>query len=445
MSVSAIAANFRVRPARLSADSRAGLASLGWTGLAQFIGLFIRLASNLILARLLAPQAYGLLGSAMAVMTTLEWLSDLGVQPALVRHPRGAEAAYLQTGWSVGLFRGTVITLAAIAAATPMATFTYQPALATILIALAFRPALFALRSPGMPTLRRNLNYRGLFIDEIAQTAIGTAVSVGLALATHSIWSIVAGTLAGALTGIVVSYWLCPIRPRFLWDRPAAREIGHLGRQVFLNTLVMALWMNLDRLLGLRFITLPQMGLYAVAWNLASVLETLVTRACDVYFSMLVRRGDTAAQDKWHAKICGRAVQFGVPLGMAAVAFSPRVITLLYDSRYAAAGPLFAVLMARLLVRSLGQVQFQYLLARAEVHTATRAYVVALVVQAALFFALVPRFGATGLALAALGSTTAFTLVQTWLLSRRTGWGLGGFAWTCAGMIAGLIIAIRPF
>lgn len=428
-----------------ASDRRAGLASLGWTGLSQCIGLVIRLASNLILARLLAPQAYGLLGTALAVMTTLEWLSDLGVQPALVRHPRGCEDAYLQTGWTLGLFRGVVVTLAAIATAGPMASFSHQPALIGILMGLACRPAIFALRSPGMPTLRRNLNYRGLFIDETAQTAVGTAVSLLLAWTTHSIWAIVGGTLAGAVTGVVVSYLLSPIRPKLTWDRVAASEIGHLGRQVFINTLVMALWMNLDRILGLRFISLPEMGLYAVAWNLAGVLETLVTRACDVYFSMLVRRGGAEAQDRWHAKVCRRAVEFGVPLGILAIALAPKVINVLYDERYRAAGPLFAVLIARLLIRSLGQIQFQYLLARAEVHTATRAYLVALVVQTGLFFALVPRYGPMGLALAALGSTTTLTLVQTWLLSRKTGWGLGGFAWTSLGMAAGILLAVRPF
>ena len=70
-------------------SSRAGMMGIGWSSLAQMIGMVIRLGSNLILTRLLAPEAYGLFGTAMAIVTTLEWLSDLGVQPALVRHPDG--------------------------------------------------------------------------------------------------------------------------------------------------------------------------------------------------------------------------------------------------------------------------------------------------------------------------------------------------------------------
>ena len=146
----------RMRISRgLHADFRAGLFGLGWTGLAQVVGLCIRLVSNVTLARLLMPQAYGLLGSAMAVVTTLEWLSDLGVQPALVRHERGSEEEYLLTGWWLTLFRGALICLLAMALAAPLAEFWGQPQLVGVLSILAVRPFIYALRSPGSsPSVR---------------------------------------------------------------------------------------------------------------------------------------------------------------------------------------------------------------------------------------------------------------------------------------------------
>ena len=422
------------------AERAKGIKSLGWAGLAQMIGLMIRLASNILLARLLAPEAYGILGSAMAVLTTLEWLSDMGILPALIRHERGTEPSYLLTGWWIGVGRGVVISLAAMATAAPLAAFSREPALVGILIGLSFRPFVFALRSPGIPTLKKSLNYRALFFDEILQTLFGTLVSVSLAWATHSIWAIVAGTLAGAITGVIVSYWLAPLRPRLCWNPEAARDIGHLGRQVFLNTLIMALWINMDRLIGLRFVSLPAMGIYAVAWNLASVLEALVTRACDVYFAMLARRGDPERQADWHQSLERKITRLVFPIGVTGIVLAPLAIRILYDRRYLGAQAIFAVMVGRLLVRSLGQFQFQYLLATAQVNLATRAYVVALVVQGALFALLVPRMGTMGLALAALGSTTALTLVQTWLISKSLTRSFACFGMTILTVAAGLAV-----
>ena len=324
-------ARFAPRPTTVE---RAGLFGVGWASLAQVVGLVIRLGSNLVLTRLLAPEVYGLFGTAIAVVTMLEWVSDVGVQPTLVRHPEGGSPEYLNTGWWLGFGRGLGLTAFAAALAWPLAWLYGQPGLFPVLLALASRPALFAVRSPGLPRLRRELKYRALFVDEVFQTVIATAVSLVLAWQYRSIWSIVAGTLAGGVAGVAVSYIICPVWPALTWSRPVVREIAHLGRQIFVNTLVMALWLNLDRLLGLRFLTGTQMGYYAVAWNLAMVAEALTSRACDVYFSVLTRQRDPDAQAAWHGRACGLLATAAMPALACGVVVAPKVIDLLYDRRY---------------------------------------------------------------------------------------------------------------
>ncbi len=427
-----------VATSQTSSAHRAGWHGIGWASLAQLFGMVIRLGSNLLLTRLLVPEAYGLFGTAMAVVTTLEWLSDLGVQPALVRHPDGGTFAYLSTGWWMGLWRGLALSAVAAALSWPLAKAYGQPALFLVLAALALRPAIMALRSPGMPLLRRAMNYRSLFWDEVTQTLVATAVSLTLAWSTRSIWSIVAGTLAGALAGALVSYRLCPVVPSRLWDRAAAREIAHLGRQVFMNTVVMAIWLNLDRLLGLKLVGEREMGYYAVAWNLAAVAEGLMTRACDVYFSLLSRQSDPDEQVKVHAVISRKVAVLMMPLMALGVVLAPHVIGLLYDRRYAGARIVFGIMAARLMVRGLGQVQFQYLLATAQVRLGTRAYLAAMIVQVIILFPLARWRGVEGLAVAGLISTTVLTAVQTLLLERRGVRSLTPFLITLGWMALGL-------
>jgi O-antigen/teichoic acid export membrane protein len=287
------------------------------------------------------------------------------------------------------------------------------------------------------------MNFRALFVDEVGQTLVGTLVSLSLAVAFPSVGAVIGGTLAGAVTAVAVSYVLCPVAPRLRWEREAAQDIAGLGRQVPVNTLVLALWLNMDRLLGLRFIDPKAMGLYFVAWNLASVAEGLLTRACDVQFAMLARLTDQQEREAWHRRVCQRGSVWGMPLLALGVALGPLAVRVLYDARYAGAAVLFAVLLGRLMMRALGQVQFQYLLACGDLRPATRSYVVALGVQAALLVPLVKLYGVTGLAVCALVSTTALTLCQTWLLHRRSGHGYGDFGWTLGWLALGLGVAFR--
>ncbi|MFO0875787.1 MAG: oligosaccharide flippase family protein [Gemmataceae bacterium] len=394
---------------------RAAFRGLGWSGLGQLLGLIIRLASNLILTRLLAPEDYGLLGSAMVVLTTLEWLSDLGINPALLRHPHGDRVSFLQTGWWLGLLRGVGLTAVTALVAVPLTLFWKQPALLPVLLALSVRPILLALRSPGLILLRRRLQYRALFVDELAQTLVGTAVSILLAYLTHSVWAMVAGTLVGALTAILASYCLSGMVPAFYWDRVAVREFAGLGQQVLFNTLVMALWLNLDRLLGVRLISLEAMGCYFIAMNLASIAEALLSRGCEVHFSLLVRLDETE-RDEHQDRILERITRFGLPVAALLVALAPLVCQVLYDPRYRPAGMLLAVLLARLMFRFLGQMQFQTLLAAGKVHHSTLAYGIALVVQVLTLPLLALKAGPMGLALSCLISTATWALTQTWLI-----------------------------
>jgi O-antigen/teichoic acid export membrane protein len=403
----------------ISTWRRGGLFNFGWMGLSQVIGLVLRLMSNVVLARLLAPEDYGVFATAMAVVVTLEWFSDLGVLPALLRHPQGHSRAYLCTGWWIGMFRGIALTTLAGALAMPLAGYYHQPGLLYVLVALATRSTLYALRSPGMPVLRRELNYRAVFFEEISLMLVGTGVSLTLAYLTRSVWAIVGGTLAGVVAAVVTSYILRPGLPGWTWDRKASADLSHMGRQIFFNTALMALWMNADRLVGLHFVTPLQMGLYAVAWNLSSVLEGLALHSCDVYFSMLSRINDLEARAAWHRRVCERIVIWAMPLLAVGVILAPVAIRVLYDRRYAGAGVIFAILMARLMARILGLVQFQHLLATGEVWIATRAFFVALVVQGTLLATLGRSFGVIGIASSGLASTIVLTGTQAAMIHFR--------------------------
>jgi O-antigen/teichoic acid export membrane protein len=402
------------------------LAGLGWQGAGQAAGLAIRFVSNVLLARLLAPAAYGTFGTAMAVVVLLELVSDLGIWPSVARHPRGGEPAFVGTAWRMGVARGLAVAAVASALAWPLAAFYREPALGPILVVLALRPALLALRSPGMLLARRELDYRPLFVDEVGQTVVGTAVALAVAWATRSVWAIVAGTVAGAAAGVAASGLLRPMRVPRGWDRAAARDVARLGRQVVVNTAIMALGTSLDRLVGARLLTAERLGPYVVALNLAAILEAFLSRACDVYFAALSRCVDPDARARWHGEVLGRVARWGMPAMALGAALSPAAIAVLYDARYAEARPLMAILVARLMFVGLARAQFQYLLSLGEIRVNTLALAVACTVQAMAIVPLARALGTTGLALSGLGSAIAYAAAQALLLRLRGDGGRAG-------------------
>jgi O-antigen/teichoic acid export membrane protein len=416
------------------------LTGMGWQGLGQVVNLSIRFCSNVILTRLLTPRDYGIFGTALAVITTLEMLSDLGIWPSLVRHPGGAAPDYLRTGWWIGLMRSSALTVGVALLAWPLSAVYKQPEMFLVLLVLSLRCALFALRSPGMFLARRNLDYRPIFIDEVTATLVGTAISLTLAFWFRSVWAIVAGTLAGTLASVVTTNLLRPIGLKWDWNRSAALEIAHLGRQIFINTLVAALRVNLDRLLGGRLLPVEQIGYYVVALNLVLILEAFVGRACDVYFSSLAHYPDSETKAAQSRLVLDRLARWAMPVMALGIVAAPTVISVLYDARYAGARPLFAILFARVMFVGLARVQFQYLLSLGEIRINTRAHAVATTAQILMLIPLTRSWGVNGLAVSSLAASFIYAGFQAGLLSLRGDGRLRPFLITLAYAAAGLLI-----
>ena len=81
----------------------------------------LRFASNLILAHLLFPGAFGLMGPVLTVLTGLEMISDVGILPSIIQHKRGDDRRFLDTAWTLQVIRGVLLAILGSLLAVPAA------------------------------------------------------------------------------------------------------------------------------------------------------------------------------------------------------------------------------------------------------------------------------------------------------------------------------------
>jgi len=235
-----------------SVAQRAG-AAMRWRA-AQLAGVeaiyFLRL---LILAKLLAPEAFGLLAIASIAMGILLRLSDVGMIPALV-HRRDATPEQHDAAWTVGLTRSAFVTLALVVTAPFIAGLFSEPRATPIIQALAVRPCIASAASIGTARLIRELRFRALAYIYIPGAIMDLLVAV-VSAPTIGVWALVAGALAGSVTTTSLSYVFAPHRPtlRFKWAEIA--PLVNYGRWVLAMGIVtlagtMATQLAVSRLLG---------------------------------------------------------------------------------------------------------------------------------------------------------------------------------------------------
>lgn len=304
----------------------------------------LRLGSNLILTRILFPEAFGLMALTQVFLLGLQMFSQLGINASVIRSERGEDPAFLNTAWTVQIIRGIVLWLICLAAAYPAAAFYGEPQLAQLLPAVGLTAVIQGFASINMVTVNRKLLLGRLTALELGSQAFGIVVMIIAALILQSVWALVIGGLVGALTKTVLSHMILPgARDRFGFEKTAFWEIFHFGKWLFLSTIAGFLMKHGDRAILGRYIELDALAFYQIAFLLATLSLALNTALVQkilypLYCSVLTT--DASAKDFKiaRAKFLLTAGTFGVAIPF--ILFGREIVELLYDPRYYAAGPM---------------------------------------------------------------------------------------------------------
>lgn len=319
-----------------------------WTALGYGASQALRLASNLILTRLLFPEAFGLMALVTVFIVGLTMFSDVGTHPAILSHKRGDDDAFLDTAYTIQVVRGVVLWLASAAIAWPVALFYDQPMLAWLLPVAGISLFLHGLEPTKIDTAARHVRLGRLTALDLIAQLVGTLSMIGLAWATASVWSLVAGWIVSAFVRLVLVWAFMPgraSRPR--WEPAAARDLLHFGFWLFLSTACGFLVAQGDKAILGKYLTLEQLGLYNIGFFLASFPMLLGQTIGGRILIPLYREHPPAASAANFAKIRRlRAGLTGAVFAMLSVmAFGGEwLVDLMYDPRYQAAGAILVVI-----------------------------------------------------------------------------------------------------
>lgn len=207
------------------------------------------LVRNIVIARLLGPEEFGVVATFMILMTAFTMMSDLGVEKFLLRAPFAALDRTQNMLHSVVLVRGVLIGLAIVMLAEPFAGLFGRLDLAGTYVWLAIVPVIAGLRHLDTMRLQRDLVYIPEIKVRVGAVVVGTAVAVGLALwlgdHTALIWAYIAET---AFT-VGLTHLLAQRRYRFGADAAIFRELMVYGWPLMLNGALMYVAGQGDRVL----------------------------------------------------------------------------------------------------------------------------------------------------------------------------------------------------
>jgi O-antigen/teichoic acid export membrane protein len=259
-----------------------------WTIVGYGASQLLKLASTLILARMLVPQAFGAVALVNVFLSGLEMLSDLGIGMDVVQHPRGDESAFINTAFIIQAGRGIALWFIATALAYPFVHFYHQPEVLMLLWVGSLTVLLRGFTSGSIWGLTRHVQLSRYNLLLAGTDLFGFLVSVTWAIVSPTAWALVVGRVASVIALVVASHAIADNPVSAKWDSKAAKDIFAFGSGIFLSTATYFLAGESERLVVAKFVTLAELGCLSIAlsvsWAGTKGLQQVISQ---VFFPMM--------------------------------------------------------------------------------------------------------------------------------------------------------------
>jgi len=368
----------------------------------------VRTGSMVILARLLAPDDFGLVGMVTAFTGFLALFKDAGLCMATVQRDHVTEEQMATLFW-VNMAVGVALAMLTVVLAPLLASFYHEPRLTWVTVALAVGFIFSGASSQHQALLQRNMRFGALAIVEMISLVLTTAVSVGMAFAGMKYWALVGmATGLSALNAVglwVAANWI-PGRPRL---RSGVRSMLQYGGTITVNSVVAYLMYNAEKVLLGRFWGAVTLGVYGRAYQLINLpTDNLNTVLGFVAFPALSRvQGDPERLRKYFLEGYGLFLSLVMPITVACALFSVDIVRVLLGPKWNEAANIFRLLSPTILSFAIINPLYWLMLAQGQ---AVRSLKIALMIAPIVILGYVIglRHGPEGVA---LGYSTAMMVV----------------------------------
>jgi O-antigen/teichoic acid export membrane protein len=350
----------------MSLKARA-ISGVKWSGVSMGVVTTLQFITLAILARLLSPSDFGLMGMIMLVIGFAQAFADMGLSNAIIQR-QGVEEDHLSSFFWINVFAGIVL-FVCILLCRPIAVLYFkQPALSDYLIFAAF---IFLITPVGQiftTLLRKELKFKTLSKIEIAGMVVYSVTTIGMALAGFGVLSLIFGQLIRSLFTVIILFiifrktWL----PQFHFSITEIKSYLNFGAFQMGERAVNYLSANIDYIIIGRFLGPAALGFYTLAYQIVifplTKINPIITRVAFPAFSKI--QDDNSRMRRGYCKVVNYISMISFPMLTGMIVVAPEFIRLVYGSKWESSIIILQILCLVGVFKSLGNPIGSVLLAK---------------------------------------------------------------------------------
>ena len=314
--------------------------SIAWSILSRWSSKLLGMVNTVVLARILAPEDFGIVAMATIVITMLESMTQVGIHLYTIRH-KDDDPRVFNTGWTVNFLQSLLIAILLFISAPYIAAFFKEPAVEAIVYCLAAIKAMKGFENFAIFIAQKQLDFNFDFKLTLYTRLTYTVATIAFALWLENYWAIVIGQGISVFIGCILSYTMHPFRPKFQlyqWRKvfEFSKSMIPLSTGRFVNN-------QLDVTVIGRVSSAAYLGQYHIAANLASLFtkELMLPFIRGLVPNLSKLKGTPQFNDVLTLVIAG-AVYIFLPLGFGLAAVSTEFVSVLLGDNWLPAAPILA-------------------------------------------------------------------------------------------------------
>lgn len=377
-----------------------------WVMLRNVADRGMQLVMLVVLARLLDPEDFGLLGIALLSIAVLRRLSKLGLDTALIQNEDENVDAYMNTVWLIQIVRGVVICVVGFVSAPYVASFFDAPMVADVLRVLAFSPLLRSFRNPYIVYLKKDLDLHVEFVHRISATFGKVVVGIALAVILGNVWALVAANLVGNALLAALSYPLARSRPSLGFDRALAVDLFQYGKWMTGASIFGFLFSQGDDAFLGWFLGATALGYYQLSYQIARAPATEITSVISTTMlsSYSKMQGDRRSLRQAYFKAIAVSTTVSAPMAVGIAVVASDFVVVFLGEEWLPTVALMQVLAAWGYLLSIGSPSGPLLQAIGRPDYTAKATFMKTVLLAVLIYPFTAAYGVVGTAVAVVAS-----------------------------------------
>jgi len=311
----------------------------------QGVGMALQIGTTIILARLLLPTDYGLQSMVFTLTAFFSLFKDAGLSVATVQRET-LTREHISTLFWINIGLGTLLTVIVAAAAPLLAVFYKEPRLLWLTVASASIFLFNSLSVQHRALLDRSMRFATNVKIDILCAVISAFIAIGMAALGCGYWSLICQNISLPLVG-TIAVWIAmpwiPGKPR--WT-PELKSMVRFGGTVTLNSVVVYVAYNMEKILLGRYWGAAPLGIYGRAYQLATLpVQQLIGAVHTIAFSVLSRmQGEMERLQRAYLKSLSLIVSLTIPVVISSGLFSNEIVAVVLGPRWTESAPVLRLL-----------------------------------------------------------------------------------------------------